>query len=147
MDGPSVLHVRIQDQRLIWNQKVEPRLGWLWKEISPPISFTSFWVITSPSPSRRRREMLVSARRKARNRRVDRAPEYRCRYPDPHFNLDFVITEPFFDQNVDVAALGELNRVAHQVGNDLLQAQRVADDVIRHIILILSVGSRPFIMR
>jgi hypothetical protein len=48
--------------RLIWNQKVEPRFGWLWNEISPPISLTSRWVITSPSPVPPwRREILASA--------------------------------------------------------------------------------------
>ena len=63
--------------------------------------------------------------------------------PDLHFNLDFVITErPFFDQNVDVAAL-----VAHQIGNDLLQAQRVANDVIRHIIFNIERQFQPLIMR
>ncbi len=68
--------------------------------------------------------------------------------PDLHFNLDFVITErPFFDQNVDVAALGELNRVAHQIGNDLLQAQRVANDVIRHIIFNIERQFQTLIMR
>ncbi|MNH35078.1 hypothetical protein D3C79_957310 [compost metagenome] len=47
---------------VIWNQKVEPRFNWLWKQISPPISFTSFWVITSPRPVPPwRREMLASA--------------------------------------------------------------------------------------
>ena len=68
--------------------------------------------------------------------------------PDLNFNLDFIITErPFFDQNVDVAALGELNRVAHQIGDDLLQAQRVANDVIRYVIFDIERQFQPLIMR
>lgn len=57
--------------RLIWNQNVEPRLGWLWKEISPPISFTGRWVMTSPRPVPPwRREMLASAAERTEQTRL-----------------------------------------------------------------------------
>ena len=42
---------------------------------------------------------------------------------------------------------GELDGVAHQVGNNLLQAQRVANDVIRHIIFDIQRQLQPFVVR
>ncbi len=57
------------------------------------------------------------------------------RIADLHFNLHFGVTErPLFYQNIDIAALGELNGITHQISNDLLQAQRVADHIIRDVV-------------
>ena len=42
---------------------------------------------------------------------------------------------------------GELNGVAHQVSNNLLQAQRVANDVIRHIVFDIQRQLQPLIVR
>ncbi|MNS88804.1 hypothetical protein D3C72_1227950 [compost metagenome] len=52
-----------------------------------------------------------------------------------HLDLHFVIAyRPALNQHIDVAALGKFDRVAHQVSDHLLQAQGIADDVIRHIV-------------
>ena len=42
---------------------------------------------------------------------------------------------------------GELNGVAHQVSNNLLQAQRVANHVIRHIVFDVQGQLQPLIVR
>ena len=54
---------------------------------------------------------------------------------DLDFNLHFVIADgALFDQHVNIAVLGELDGVADQVGDHLLKTQRIADDVVRHVI-------------
>jgi hypothetical protein len=52
-----------------------------------------------------------------------------------HLNLHFIVTHRApFNVDIDITVFGEFDGVAHQVGDHLLQAQRVANDVIRHII-------------
>ncbi len=64
-----------------------------------------------------------------------RVPNADPRIADLHFNLYFGVTErPLFYQNVDIATLGELNGITHQISNDLLQAQRVANHIIRDVV-------------
>ena len=54
---------------------------------------------------------------------------------DLNLNLHLVITDgAFFYQDVDVAAFGEFNRISDKIGNDLLQAQRIANNVVRHVV-------------
>ena len=66
---------------------------------------------------------------------------------DLHLNLHLVITErPLFDKNVDIAALGKLDRVTDQIGDDLLQAQRIANDVIRHVVFDIERQLQPLIV-
>ncbi len=45
-----------------------------------------------------------------------------------------VAQRALFDQNINIAMFGKLDGIAHQVGDDLLQAQRVADNIVRNII-------------
>ncbi len=67
---------------------------------------------------------------------------------DLNLNLHFIVTErPFLDQNIDIAALGELDGVTHQVGDDLLQTQRIANNIIRYVVLDIERQLQPFIMR
>ena len=105
--------------------------------------FHQLLVITSPSPFRRDDGKCSHRPGGKPEQTRSIAPEYQCRYPGSALQSDFVITERPFRPECRCCRLGELNRVAHQIGNDLLQAQRVANDVIRHIILILSVSSSP----
>ena len=51
------------------------------------------------------------------------------------------------DGDEDVAALGELERVADQVGQDLLDPRRVADDAGRHIRVDVANQLEPFLVR
>ena len=53
---------------------------------------------------------------------------------------------PLLHQHVDIAVLGEFNRIAHEVGHNLLQTERIANDVIRHIVLNVQRQLQPFIM-
>jgi hypothetical protein len=75
------------------------------------------------------------------------------RNPDPgivDLNFDLyagVADGALFDQNIDIAMFGELDGIAHQVGDDLLQAQRVANDVIRHIVFDVQRQLQPLIVR
>ena len=66
---------------------------------------------------------------------------------DLNLNLYLVVTErAFFYQNVDVAAFGEFNGVANKIGNDLLKAQRIADDVIRHVVFDVKRQFKAFVV-
>ena len=63
-------------------------------------------------------------------------------------NLYLVIADgALFYQHVNVAVFGELDGVTDQIGNDLLQTQRVADDVVRHVIFNVQRQLKPFIVR
>ena len=67
---------------------------------------------------------------------------------DLNFDLYPGITDgPLLHQYVDIAVLGKFDGVAHEVGHNLLQTQRVADDVIRHVVLNVQRQLQPLIMR
>ncbi len=69
------------------------------------------------------------------------------RIADLNFNLHLVAADrALFDQDVDVAAFSELNGIPDKVGNDLLQAQRIANDVIRHVIFNVQRQLKAFIV-
>ncbi|MNP26069.1 hypothetical protein D3C76_1189070 [compost metagenome] len=67
---------------------------------------------------------------------------------DLNLNLHFVITDrPSFYQHINVAAFGKFDRIAHQIGDHLLQAQRIADHIIWHIIFNVQRQLKTFIVR
>ena len=67
---------------------------------------------------------------------------------DLNFDLHPRITDgPLLHQHVDITVLGKFDGVAHEVGHNLLQTQRVADDVIRHVVLNVQRQLQPFIVR
>ena len=67
---------------------------------------------------------------------------------DLDFNLHLIAADgAFFYQNVDVTAFGEFNRIPDKVGNDLLQAQRIANDVIRHVVFNIKRQLKAFVVR
>ena len=67
---------------------------------------------------------------------------------DLNFDLHPRITDgPLLHQHVDITVLGKFDGVAHEVGHNLLQTQRVADDVIRHVVLNVQRQLQPLIMR
>ncbi len=94
---------------------MEPRFGWLWNEISPPISYQPL-VITSPS--------LVVA---AGNAGIGSAecPEQAGLIAlgdaDPgivDLNFDLyagVAQRALFDQNINIAMFGKLDGIAHRL--------------------------------
>ena len=51
------------------------------------------------------------------------------------------------DRDEHVAALGELDRVADQVGQHLLQPRRIADDAGRHVRGDVADQLEPFLVR
>ena len=52
-----------------------------------------------------------------------------------------------FDAQINSAALGKLNGVAQQIDQNLLQAQRIADNVIRHAAVAQHRQLQPFFVR
>ena len=54
---------------------------------------------------------------------------------------------PLFNQHINVAVLGEFNRVTHQIGDHLLQAQRIANHIIRDIAFNVEGELKAFIVR
>ncbi len=67
---------------------------------------------------------------------------------DLNFDLYPGITDgPLLHQYVDIAVLGKFDGVAHEVGHNLLQTQRVADNVVRYIVLNIQRQLQPFIVR
>ena len=54
---------------------------------------------------------------------------------------------PLFNQHINVAVLGEFNRVTHQIGDYLLQAQRIANHIIRDIAFNVEGELKAFIVR
>ncbi len=77
-----------------------------------------------------------------------RARGCRCRYRGSEFRSVPGITDgPLLHQYVDIAVLGKFDGVAHEVGHNLLQTQRIANDVIRYIVLNIQRQLQPFIVR
>ncbi len=66
---------------------------------------------------------------------------------DLHFDLHLGVAEgALLHQHIDITALGEFDGVAHQVGDHLLQTQRIADNVIRHVIFDIQRQLQPLIV-
>ncbi len=112
-------------------RKLEPSPSTLANMISPPISRASAWVIESPSPAPpKRREMSPSACRKRSKSLawasvlmpmpVSSTSSDTCRRPSSAGSMTRA--------GDDVAPLGELHRIAHEVEHRLADAHRVGLD-------------------
>ena len=67
---------------------------------------------------------------------------------DLDFNLDLIAADrAFLYQDVDITAFGELNGIPDKVGYDLLQAQRIANNVIRHVVFNIKRQLQAFVVR
>ena len=65
-----------------------------------------------------------------------------------YFDLHLVVTDgALLHHDVDIAVVGEFNRVADQVSNYLLETQRVANDIVRHVVAHADGQFQPFIVR
>ena len=74
------------------------------------------------------------------------------RDPDPgivDLNFDLyagVAQRALLDQHINIAMFGKLDGIAHQIGDDLLQAQRIADNIVRNIIFDVQRQLQPLIV-
>ena len=62
---------------------------------------------------------------------------------DLDFNLDLITLSSVSQPDVNITAFGELDGVADQDWLLPAAAQRIANNVIRHVVLMLSVSSSP----
>ena len=127
-----------------------PAPGSLSTQIRPPINRTSVAEIVRPRPvPPNRRVVDPSAWRKASKI----ASCFSGGMPMPvSVTLKCSVVLPvaraiFPDGDEDVAALGELERVADQVGQDLLHPRRIADDAGRHLRVDVANELEPLLVR